>query len=686
MDIPKGGISHHSDNSVFLTMLLGLPRYAKRAILMMLDFALLSLALWFSYSLRLGIFYWPEGASLWLLLFSAPVIGVLFFHYMGLYKQVTRFYGNQAALKVIMSVGLSVLVWCLLIYMAKFTLSAVPRSVIVMYGLFSVLFVWGARSFLSHFLRNLLSFGSKTINEHATPVIIYGVGEVSGQLAQELALSSTYQLVGFVDDNPSLWRQILFGVRVHDPQRMPQLVVQNKVKEVFIADQNLPRRKKRQLLNVLAPLDVQLKALSPLHKLASDKVLVSDLQQIGLNDLLGRAPVPPDQELLEKTVSGKSVMVTGAGGSIGSELARQIAGLSPCRLVLFERSELALYQIEHDLRQLIHDMANTGQINRDQSFELVCVLGCVQDKDLLSKTIAEHKINTVYHAAAYKHVPIVEENPFVGLKNNVFGTLHAAQAAMENDVDLFVLISTDKAVRPTNVMGASKRIAELCLQAFAAEKNTKTVFTMVRFGNVLGSSGSVVGRFQEQIENGGPVTVTHPDIVRYFMMISEAAQLVIQAGGLAKGGDVFVLDMGQPVKIVDLAKSMIHLSGLEVADENNPDGDIAIEYIGLRDGEKLFEELLINENSSDTSHKSIIRNHESFLPLKELQTHLATLEQSLDDFAIEQVRALLFDLVEGYHREEIHQKSLKSSNNECSVQSNDEPQKDGGFSVTHLSA
>ena len=312
-------------------------------------------------------------------------------------------------------------------------------------------------------------------------------------------------------------------------------------------------------------------------------------------------------------------MVTGAGGSIGSELARQIAGLSPCRLVLFERSELALYQIEHDLRQLIHDMANTGQIDRDKPFELVCVLGCVQDKDLLSKTIAEHKINTVYHAAAYKHVPIVEENPFVGLKNNVFGTLHAAQAAMENDVDFFVLISTDKAVRPTNVMGASKRIAELCLQAFSAEKNTKTVFTMVRFGNVLGSSGSVVGRFQEQIENGGPVTVTHPDIVRYFMMISEAAQLVIQAGGLAKGGDVFVLDMGQPVKIVDLAKSMIHLSGLEVADENNPDGDIAIEYIGLRDGEKLFEELLINENSSDTSHKSIIRNHESFLPLKELQ-------------------------------------------------------------------
>lgn len=634
--------------SKLLQFLLKLPRYSKRVILMSLDFFLLCLALWFAYSLRLGVLYWPQGLSLWLLLASAPVIGVLVFHYNGLYKVITRFYGNRVTLKVGISMGTAVLIWCLLIYMSQFTLSFVPRSVIVMYGLFSALFVWTARSFISYYLRSLLPFGQNKSADDARPVIIYGVGEVGNQLAQELAHSPLYRLIGFIDENPSTWRQLLFGVRVYAPDQIPHLVKTYNVKEVFLVAQDMTRKSKRKLVNDLAPFSVQLKALSAMHELASDGVVVSDLRQIGLADLLGRKAVPPDQALLDKTVRGKSVMITGAGGSIGSELARQVVRLKPANLVIYERSELALYQIDHELKKIILDLKARGDLDEAHEFDLIGVLGSVQDESLMAKTISYHKIDTIYHAAAYKHVPIVEDNPFSGLENNVFGSLAAAKIANEHGVGLFVLISTDKAVRPTNVMGASKRIAELCLQAYAGEADTKTIFTMVRFGNVLGSSGSVVGRFQEQIEKGGPVTVTHPEITRFFMSIPEAAQLVIQAGGLARGGDVFVLDMGLPVKIVDLAKSMINLSGLEVADEENPDGDIAIEFIGLRDGEKLFEELLINENSSPTDHPSITRNNEGFLPMGELMEQLQNLQKSMDQFDRQAVVGLLSRLVEGY--------------------------------------
>ncbi len=681
---PHRSLSQCSYDSGFLKALLGLPRYGKRAILMFLDFALMSFALWAAYSLRLGVFYWPEGASLWLLLICAPIIGVLLFHYNGLYKLVTRFYGSQGALKVVMSVGIAVLIWCLLIYMSQFTLSAVPRSVIVMFGLFSILFIWGARSFLSYFLRSLLPYGASKADETSIRVLIYGVGEVGTQLAQELAHSPKYCLVGFIDEDPSLWRQMLLGVRVYSPNNIISLIQARSVKEVFLADPNLPRRKKQALLNELTSISVQLKTLSSLHELASDKALLSDLRKIGLDDLLGRAAVPPEQDLLDKTVLGKSVLITGAGGSIGSELVRQVASLEPLRLVLYERSELALYQIEHEIQQIRAGIIAKRKDGDSPAFELVSVLGCVQDKNLLAKVIRDNEINTLYHAAAYKHVPIVEENPFVGLQNNVFGTLTAAQAANENGVDLFVLISTDKAVRPTNIMGASKRLAELCLQAYADQESTSTMFTMVRFGNVLGSSGSVVARFQDQIENGGPVTVTHPEIVRYFMMIPEAAQLVIQAGGLATGGDVFVLDMGQPVKIVDLAKSMINLSGLEVADEENPEGDIFIEFIGLREGEKLYEELLISENSTATLHASIIRNHEDFLQLGDLNKQLGTLENAIETFDIDQIHALLFELVEGYQcRSPKKQPSTRHQNN-LQYESGDKPS--GGLPTTQQNA
>lgn len=634
--------------SRFIGQLISLPRYTKRAILMSLDFSLLCFALWCSYSLRLGTLYMPNSWQLLALQFMAPVFGVFCFHYYGLYKLITRFAGRRGALKICVSVAISILGWLLLIYMTKFTLPDVPRSVVVMYGLFSIIYIWTTRSFITYLLSDFIPNSSKKDETSCVPVLIYGVGEEGTQLYHDLDRSADYRLVGFIDDNKSLWRQMLFGLRVNDPGSIVSLIKEYGVKEIFLADPSLSRRYKRELLNQLAPYPVQVKALPALHDIASGKVMISDLRSIGLEDLLGRAAVPPQQDLLEKTVLGKVVMITGAGGSIGSEIARQVIALQPEKIILFERSEFALYQIEYELQKLKLELQPQEVSSPKKSIDIVQVLGSVLDKNLLSRTISTYNVNTIYHAAAYKHVPIVEENPFSGIENNVFGTRTAALAASEHGVEHFVLISTDKAVRPTNVMGASKRVAELTLQALANKNDSSTIFTMVRFGNVLGSSGSVVSRFREQIKNGGPVTVTHPEIIRYFMTIPEAAQLVIQAGGLAKGGDVFVLDMGQPVKIVDLAKSMINLSGLEVADEANPDGDISIEFVGLREGEKLYEELLINENCTPTGHVSITRNNENYLTQEELTPKIEALRQSIDGYDVDLLLKLLNEMVEGY--------------------------------------
>lgn len=664
-----GGPHASSFSLTALNYTLSLPRYFKRAILMLLDFSLLSLALWCSFSLRLAEFYVPETMELWALLISAPLIGVLSFHYNGLYKLITRFAGSQGAIKVCVSMAMAVLIWCLVIYMSTFTRASVPRSVIAMYGVSATLFVWSARNFLAFLLVKFVPYLASRQAPSAVPVIIYGVGDVGRQLAGELRYSSSYRLVSFVDKNPSLWRQMLDGVRVNNPASIEELVKRQSVREIFLADEDMTRRQKRELVNALAPYHVTLKNLSPLHDIASGKVTISDLKQVGLEDLLGRPPVPPRDELLSRNITGKSVMITGAGGSIGSELARQVAGLQPRRLILLEHSELALYNIDHEIKALQKDHQARGLVEGGATaFEVVSLLGSVLDNAMMFAAMRTHEVETVYHAAAYKHVPIVEDNPVAGLRNNLLGTMSAADAAREAGVGLFVLISTDKAVRPTNVMGASKRLAELYLQALANELTTaegrggaeggdgakggdgkdSTIFTMVRFGNVLGASGSVVKLFREQISQGGPVTVTDPEIIRYFMMIPEAAQLVIQAGALAGGGEVYVLDMGRPVKILDLARSMINLSGLEVADETNPDGDIAIEFVGLRDGEKLFEELLIAENSSKTEHPQIIRNYESHLPLEELRCEIDKMKAALAKQNLGDVQRLLLALVEGY--------------------------------------
>lgn len=637
--------------STFIERLITLPRYTKRAILMSSDFCLLCLALWGSYSLRLGLLYMPDSWQLLAVQIAAPLLGVFCFHYYGLYKLITRFAGRRGALKICISVTVSILGWLLLIYMTKFTLSNVPRSVIVMYGLFSIISIWLSRSFITFLLSDYIPNAYKKEQDHALPVLIYGAGEAGMQLYHDLDRSTGYQLVGFIDDNPSLWRQMLFGLRVHAPDAIVMLVRDKGVKEIYLADESISRKAKRNLINLLAPFSVEVKALPALHDIASGKVLISDLYSIGLEDLLGRDPIPAKQDLLEKTVRSKTVMITGAGGSIGSEIARQVINLKPAKLILYERSEFALYEIEHELKQQAQQQGALGSSSEpklEDTVEIVPILGSVLDDKRLRKTISDHGVQTLYHAAAYKHVPLVEDNPFAGAENNILGTHLTANAAKDLGVELFVLISTDKAVRPTNVMGASKRVAELVLQALAEEDGTKTIFTMVRFGNVLGSSGSVVARFRDQIKQGGPVTVTHPEIIRYFMTIPEAAQLVIQAGGLAKGGDVFVLDMGQPVKIVDLAKSMINLSGLEVIDSSNPDGDIAIEFIGLREGEKLFEELLINENCTPTDHISIIRNNENYLSLEELTPKINELYNAIDEDDAERLLSLLTDLVDGY--------------------------------------
>lgn len=637
--------------STFIERLITLPRYTKRAILMSSDFCLLCLALWSSYSLRLGVLYTPDSWQLLAVQIAAPLLGIFCFHYYGLYKLITRFAGRRGALKICISVTVSILGWLLLIYMTKFTLSNVPRSVIVMYGLFSIIFIWLSRSFITFLLSDYIPNAYKKEQDHALPVLIYGAGEAGMQLYHDLDRSTGYQLVGFIDDNPSLWRQMLFGLRVHAPDAIVTLVKDKGVKEIYLADEGISRKAKRNLINLLAPFSVEVKALPALHDIASGKVMISDLYSIGLEDLLGRDPVPAKQDLLEKTVRSKTVMITGAGGSIGSEIARQVINLKPTKLILYERSEFALYEIEHELKQQIQQLGtgdSTTQTELGDSIEIIRILGSVLDDKRLRKTISDHGVQTLYHAAAYKHVPLVEDNPFAGAENNILGTHLTANAAKDLGVELFVLISTDKAVRPTNVMGASKRVAELVLQALAEENDTKTIFTMVRFGNVLGSSGSVVARFRDQIKQGGPVTVTHPEIIRYFMTIPEAAQLVIQAGGLARGGDVFVLDMGQPVKIVDLAKSMINLSGLEVIDSTNPDGDIAIEFIGLREGEKLFEELLINENCTPTDHISITRNNENYLSLEELTPKINELYNAIQEDDAERLLSLLTDLVDGY--------------------------------------
>jgi FlaA1/EpsC-like NDP-sugar epimerase len=479
-------------------------------------------------------------------------------------------------------------------------------------------------------------------------VIIYGAGSLGIQLLRALNETGGYKMVAFIDPDPSLAGQVVHGVKVLRPERIGRVIADENVKEVLLATPSALRGERRLALKVLEAFPVVVKTLPALEEIASGHVQVSDLRPIDVEDLLGRDPVTPNLELLAANVQGKVVMITGAGGSIGSELTRQLLKLGPKTLVLFELSEVALYDISMEIDDLNRRLQQETEGATAAPTGVVAVLGSVLDRKLVTRTIQERGVEVIYHAAAYKHVPIVEANPFAGLQNNTFGTLVVAEAAKECGVERFVLVSSDKAVRPTNIMGASKRLAEQILQALAQERGTATIFTMVRFGNVLDSSGSVVKLFRNQIKAGGPVTVTHPEVIRYFMSIPEAAQLVVQAGTMATGGEVFVLEMGTPVKIDDLARTMIRLSGLDVRDEMHPDGDIAIEYVGLRPGEKLYEELLIGENTTGTNHPRIFKNSEPIVPYDELIAVLERLEDAIQRLDEAEMQDLLRATVEGY--------------------------------------
>jgi len=608
----------------------------KRGLMLALDLVLIPLALWAALSLRYGD--WFTGFDRAALVFAGLVVFTIpVFVKLGLYRAVMRFLGWKALEQIAVGVAASTMV--LLAIMLLHPQAQLPRSTFVIYGLVLFFMVAGSR-FLA---RRLL--GATVSGKDKERVAIYGAGASGRQVIGMLRQGPDYEPVVFIDDDESLDGREIDGLRVVHPSRrdLTAFLQRLGVASILLSVPSASPATRREILNFLEPLPFHVRTVPGIEEILSGKARLDQVQEVDIEDLLGREPVPPRPELLGKCITGRTVLVTGAGGSIGSELCRQVVEQGAARLVLFDVSEFGLYQIDHELRAL-PSVAN-GEV------ELVAALGSVLDERRLQRLFARFAIDTVYHAAAYKHVPLVEHNPIEGLSNNALGTLIAARVAAQANVSHFVLISTDKAVRPTNVMGASKRLAELALQALQPEY-TATTFSMVRFGNVLGSSGSVVPLFRRQITDGGPVTVTHPDITRYFMTIPEAVQLVIQAGSMAEGGDVFVLDMGEPVKIAHLARRMVHLSGLEVRDEEHPDGDIEITYTGLRPGEKLFEELLIGEAVNGTGHPRIMRASEDCLRWRVFEKCLSRLQKDMERHDLEAVREHLSELVSGYRPHE----------------------------------
>ncbi|MCC7250811.1 MAG: polysaccharide biosynthesis protein [Hyphomicrobium sp.] len=616
-----------------------MPRYTKRAVLVVADLLLLLIVLWIALSLRYGTPFIPPDLIAVALITAGPVITVATLWHFGIYRMVTRFIGYRGNTQVLAAVALSVLIWALALFMIG--QYGIPRSVIISYGVFGAAAIMASRAGIKLLLESAgITFPDANAARARTATLIYGADQLGIALLRAIRKARDRHVVGFVDSSPNLWRQYVSDLKVYPPHRIGRLIEREKVREVLIALPGNRRQERRRVLQELERYPVAVKILPTYEDVASGHVSMNSLRAVEVGDILGRDAVVPDIGLMERHTAGKSILVTGAGGSIGSELVRQISGRSPRRLVLLDISESALYNIEIELRRRLRNDLKPPEIK--------VVLGSVTDARLLDQVIVENGIEAIYHAAAYKHVPMVELNPFSGLENNVFGTVVAAQAARKHGVERFVLVSTDKAVRPTNIMGASKRLAELVLQAEAAGSDRATVFTMVRFGNVLESSGSVVPLFREQIRSGGPITVTHPNVTRFFMSIPEAAELVIQAGAMAKGGEVFVLHMGDPVRIDDLARLMVRLSNLEVRDEANPHGDIEITYIGLRPGEKLYEELLIGVHTETTEHPRIFKSDEPFHTKTDLYHELGLLKQAMEIRDKSAVQSILKRTVEGY--------------------------------------
>ncbi|HFC92202.1 MAG TPA: polysaccharide biosynthesis protein [Leucothrix mucor] len=613
-----------------LQILFSLPRWQKRAILMIADFFLIPLALWASFALRLSSWNPDLNDGIWLLLI-APLVSIPVFIYLGLYRAVIRFMSNHALTVVLIGVSVSTATIVVITLFAK--LEGIPRSVFIIYFGVAFLFIGGSRYLIHRYYHAVHN------NRQCPQVAIYGAGMAGVQLARALVNNIDFRPVLFLDDNTTLHKSFISGLKVYSPDEISTLIERYQIKEILISMPSLSISRRKDIINRLEHFPVHIRTVPDLVELNSGQSKLEEIREIEIGDLLGRAPVTPDPVLLAHCIRGKNIMVTGAGGSIGSELCRQIVRAQPKRLVLFERSEYNLYKLEQELLEFIKQL--------HVSCELIALLGSIINVKRVSSVLNKFKVHTLYHAAAYKHVPLVEHNPVEGIENNVLGTFLTAKAALEAELDYFVFISTDKAVRPTNVMGASKRLAELGIQAIA-QRSKKTRFCMVRFGNVLGSSGSVVPLFRKQIHAGGPVTVTHRDMIRYFMTIPEAAQLVIQAGAMSKGGEVFLLDMGEPVKILDLATQMIHLTGLTVKDKAKPDGDIVIEFTGLRPGEKLYEELLIDAEAQKTSHPRVFQANEKKLDWDVYQQITNELRQACEQQNKKAIYAILSEYVSGY--------------------------------------
>ena len=618
-------------------IILSLPRWSKLVIVAILDINFCILSLWLAFYLRLGEFISLPENAMWAIYVSI-IIALPIFVKQGLYRAIFRFSGWPA----LISVGKAVLIYSILfatIYTA-FGVQDVPRTIGIIQPLLLLIFVGASRAFARAWL------GDKyqgILNINARPkVLVYGAGQSGRQLSDALSNSNEMLMIGFLDDDERLYGHLINGQPIYNPKYLQRLVQELNISTVLLAMPNISRKRRLDIIDTMQYAQVSVRTLPSVNDLIQGKVSVTNLKELDIDDLLGRETVTPNHILLEKNITNKVVCVTGAGGSIGSELSRQILKLKPSKLLLIEQNEYALYIINQEL-QYSKLIAN---------IHLIPILGSVQDKDRIIEIFSTWQPHTVYHAAAYKHVPLVEHNPAEGIKNNVLGTMKTAIAAIENGVKDFVLISTDKAVRPTNTMGASKRLSEMILQALNSKhfnERSKTRFSMVRFGNVLGSSGSVVPKFRQQIAEGGPITLTHPDITRFFMSMPEAAQLVIQASSMAKGGDVFLLEMGEPVKIINLARRMIELSGLAVLDSNNLDGDIEIKITGLRPGEKLYEELLISNNPEPTIHPKIMKANEQYLSWEELEPKIMALEMALNINDVKVIRLIMRELVTGYN-------------------------------------
>ena len=620
-------------NSNFLESILSLNRYSKRTIAIITDACLCILCTWLAFIIRLEELIFFKDLKISPAIISV-FIAIPIFWLFGLYRTIFRYTGLSIILSILVSNFTYGFIFFLII--SVYGLSDVPRSI----GILQPMLLFFAIITSRLVLKSVLQFnqGSK-INSNKKNVLIYGSGEAGRQLVIALENSPEFKVLGFLDDNKKLNNQVLLGKTIYSPNSLSSLINHKKINLIFLALPSINRSRRNQILENLNKYKLVVKTLPSISEIVDGRISISDIKDLNIDDLLNRKQVEPIQELLNKNINMKSVLVTGAGGSIGSELCHQILRLKANKLILVEFNEFALYKIYDELKNY-----NSNNI------KILPLLVNVQNQSKMQTILETFKIETVYHAAAYKHVPLVEENICDGVKNNVFSTLSIVNASIIKKVSNFVFISSDKAVRPTNIMGASKRLAELCVQGiYDKYKNAITEFSIVRFGNVLESSGSVIPKFKKQIREGGPITLTHKDVTRYFMTVTEAAQLVIQAGAIGKNADVFVLDMGESVKILNLINKMVKLSGLTVKDINNPNGDIEIKIIGLRPGEKLFEELLIGDNPQKTIHPKILRASDPFISFDELNKELNKLSISIEENDIINVKKILSNLIKSYN-------------------------------------